>query len=186
MGTQNKCQCNKRRITTCVKYLLDCGAFHGHVSRPNFLFLRNNLFFAAICFDAILLFTMQLIITQQLLFAQQVVFTQQFVFTQGAEGVDTRSDPGDISRYRRRRSSINSSRAGAGSNARRYSSRPGMDMGSRTNTETGDEGSSAKRYLNGRITKLHNVRAEPIKDAAVVGYLVATKEVSVGGSSNGT
>lgn len=34
-----------------------------------------------------------------------------------------------------------------------------------------------KSYLNGRITKLHLVRAEPIEDAAVVGYLVATKEV---------
>lgn len=35
-----------------------------------------------------------------------------------------------------------------------------------------------KRYLNGRITKLHNVRAEPIRDAQVVGYLIATKEAS--------
>lgn len=40
-----------------------------------------------------------------------------------------------------------------------------------------DDEAPPKRYLNGRITKLHNVRAEPIRDAKVVGYLVATKEV---------
>lgn len=41
-----------------------------------------------------------------------------------------------------------------------------------------DDEAPPKRYLNGRITKLHNVRAEPIRDAKVVGYLVATKEVT--------
>lgn len=32
-------------------------------------------------------------------------------------------------------------------------------------------------WLNGSATKLHNVRAEPIKEAAVVGHLVADKQV---------
>lgn len=41
-----------------------------------------------------------------------------------------------------------------------------------------DDDAPPKRYLNGRITKLHNVRAEPIRDAKVVGYLIATKEAS--------
>ncbi|CAM9793968.1 unnamed protein product, partial [Ectocarpus fasciculatus] len=42
-----------------------------------------------------------------------------------------------------------------------------------------DDDATPKRYLNGRITKLHNVRAEPIREAKVVGYLIATKEVEV-------
>lgn len=41
-----------------------------------------------------------------------------------------------------------------------------------------NDDATPKRYLNGRITKLHNVRAEPIREAKVVGYLLATKEVS--------
>lgn len=44
--------------------------------------------------------------------------------------------------------------------------------------DDGDSDAPPKRYLNGRITKLHNVRAEPIRDAKVVGYLVATKQAS--------
>lgn len=63
----------------------------------------------------------------------------------------------------------------------------GAGGGTNTNSEGGenDVGDEAndeppKRYLNGRITKLHNVRAEPIREAKVVGYLVATKEASRG------
>lgn len=44
-------------------------------------------------------------------------------------------------------------------------------------SKDGDDAATRKRrYLNGRITKLHNVRAEPIREAKVVGYLTATKE----------
>lgn len=67
--------------------------------------------------------------------------------------------------------------------SRRGSTRAGVSPA----TDAGDGSSGGdtanappKRYLNGRITKLHNVRAEPIRDAKVVGYLIATKEASLG------
>ena len=66
-----------------------------------------------------------------------------------------------------------SSHAGAATGGR---SQNGSDGGG--DADAGDGDAPPKRYLNGRITKLHNVRAEPIRDAKVVGYLIATKEAS--------
>ncbi|CAN0409493.1 unnamed protein product, partial [Ectocarpus sp. 12 AP-2014] len=98
----------------------------------------------------------------------------EWSYASGTGGQDTKSDPGDADRYRRRRSSTGGAAA----------QRRGISQAGATTNVGGRDGdydydATPKRYLNGRITKLHNVRAEPIREAKVVGYLVATKEVEV-------
>lgn len=61
---------------------------------------------------------------------------------------------------------------------RRRSSQAGATTNVGGGDGDNDDDATPKRYLNGRITKLHNVRAEPIREAKVVGYLIATKEAS--------
>lgn len=92
--------------------------------------------------------------------------------SQSAEGLDIKSDPGEPERYRNRRSST---RAAHGERARKRRESCGGHVGIQ-NTEGAR--TEPKQYLNGGITKLHNVRAEPIRDSKVVGFLVATKEAS--------
>eukprot|EP00903_Cladosiphon_okamuranus_P014500 g13450.t1 len=99
----------------------------------------------------------------------------EWSYASGAGGLDTMSDPGDADTYRRR-SSTEGAKQRRRSSAAAGRGRHGGDSGDGDN---GDGEVSPKRYLNGRITKLHNVRAEPIRDAKVVGYLIATKEVQV-------
>eukprot|EP00752_Nemacystus_decipiens_P007825 g6990.t1 len=103
----------------------------------------------------------------------------EWSYASGAGGLDTKSDPGEADTYRRRSST-------GGVKQRRESSHTGTTAAGRgrhggDHGDGDDEDGAAppKRYLNGRITKLHNVRAEPIRDAKVVGYLIATKEVQV-------
>ncbi|CBJ26985.1 Heat shock protein 40 like protein/ DnaJ domain containing protein [Ectocarpus siliculosus] len=98
----------------------------------------------------------------------------EWSYASGTGGLDTKSDPGDADRYRRRRSST-----GGAAAQRRRSSQAGATTNVGGGDGDNDDDATPKRYLNGRITKLHNVRAEPIREAKVVGYLIATKEVEV-------
>ncbi|CAM9130757.1 unnamed protein product [Scytosiphon promiscuus] len=91
---------------------------------------------------------------------------------EGDGGLDTKSDPGDASRYRRSSCTSGATkRSGGAKSATATKSARGRD-----DVDEDAKVDTPKRYLNGRITKLHNVRAEPIREAKVVGYLVATKE----------
>ncbi|CAN0079544.1 unnamed protein product [Pylaiella littoralis] len=101
------------------------------------------------------------------------VSDDEWSYASGAGGLDTRSDPGDANRYRRR-----SSTGGATKRRDRRRFQKGMATAAGDGDSDDDGDAPHKRYLNGRITKLHNVRAEPIRDAKVVGYLIATKEAS--------
>lgn len=99
--------------------------------------------------------------------------------------MDTRSDPGDTIQTRRRRSMASPAPGARDDTSERRRSNPphrkdadGSDIVGVGDEDEDGVGGVPRRFLNGKITKLHNVRAEPIRDAVVVGYLVATKEVS--------
>ncbi|CAN0028273.1 unnamed protein product, partial [Sphacelaria rigidula] len=99
-------------------------------------------------------------------------------YAENATGIDTKSDPGETRSSRSRRRSSLGVQSSVASSEATSQQRRGRDVTKHTRSrDGGDVGEAPKSYLNGRITKLHRVRAEPIKDAAVVGYLVATKEV---------
>lgn len=102
---------------------------------------------------------------------------------QDSGGADTRSDPGDRGR-RRRRSSLTCPASGTRDATSRRRGSSGSELGGAAAAATvggvrvgGGDGVAAAWRLNGRITELHSVRAEPIRDAAVVGFLTPNLEV---------